>query len=212
MAEEFGTVVWRRPRRAQWSNRCATPALHGEIASSAPTLRLQLSAGPVEEGDDRGFGSCRSALRGEDWYSAQDVSTYFGTSVTALDTMRRKSPSMTVRSCPTVGDPRHRAVPHARCPWRSAWQHPRSPRCRCGAIRSQFGDGKKVAVIGGGWIGLEVAAAASPTAAMSRSSPQHQTLPALCRPRTGARRISSRICTQGAGELPQEREHHRVHR
>ncbi|WP_062242269.1 NAD(P)/FAD-dependent oxidoreductase [Brevibacterium epidermidis] len=165
MAEEFGTVVIGAGlaggtvvESLRDAGYTAKIALVG-ADPAAPYYRPDLSKKVMIEGSD----PAESALRGEDWYSAQDVSTYFGTSVTALDTSAQKVTlddgqelSYGQAILATGAVPRTLDVPGAQL----GNIHTLRDAGDAVAIRSQFGDGKKVAVIGGGWIGLEVAAAA----------------------------------------------------
>ncbi|MCI4009962.1 FAD-dependent oxidoreductase [Brevibacterium sp. ZH18] len=166
MAEEFGTViigagigggtVVEALREAGYA---ASIALIG-ADPAAPYYRPDLSKKVMLEGSD----PAESALRGEDWYAAHDVTTRFGTTVTALDAKNR---TLTLDDGETVtygqailatgSTPRVLDVPGADL----GNIHTLRDAGDAVAIRSQFGQGKKVVIIGGGWIGLEVAAAAS---------------------------------------------------
>ncbi|MDN6529588.1 MAG: FAD-dependent oxidoreductase, partial [Brevibacterium sp.] len=87
MAQQFGTVIIG----AGIGGGTAAKALRdGGYTSSialigadpaAPYYRPDLSKKVMLEGSDPGD----SALRGEDWYPAHDVTTFFGTTVTELD-------------------------------------------------------------------------------------------------------------------------------
>ncbi|UVI37711.1 NAD(P)/FAD-dependent oxidoreductase [Brevibacterium spongiae] len=165
MAEEFGTVVIGAGigggtvvEELRDAGYAGSIALVG-ADPAAPYYRPDLSKKVMLEGSD----PADSALRGEDWYSAHDVSTFFGTAVTAIDPA-----SQTV----TLGDDQQLTYGQAILATGSTPRTLDVPGAQLGnihtlrdagdavAIRSQFGEGKKVAVIGGGWIGLEVAAAA----------------------------------------------------
>ena len=165
MAEEFGTVVIGAGlaggtvvESLRDAGYTAQIALVG-ADPAAPYYRPDLSKKVMIEGSD----PADSALRGEDWYPAHDVSTFFGTSVTSIDTGaqtvtldngRELSYGQVILA--TGAEPRTLDVPGAQL----GNIHTLRDAGDAVAIRSQFGDGKKVAVIGGGWIGLEVAAAA----------------------------------------------------
>ncbi len=104
-----------------------------------------------------------SALRGPEWYPAHDVTTFFGDVATQLDTDAR---TVTLASgeelsygqviLSTGSTPRTLQVPGEDL----ANVHTLRSAGDAVAIRSQFGEGRKVVIDGGGWIGLEVAAAA----------------------------------------------------
>ncbi|WP_210605353.1 NAD(P)/FAD-dependent oxidoreductase [Brevibacterium oceani] len=165
MAEEFGTViigagigggtVVESLRDAGYAGSIALVGAD----PAAPYYRPDLSKKVMLENSD----PADSALRGDDWYSAHDVTTFFGTAVTAIDPA-----AQTV----TLDDDRQLTYGQAILATGSTPRSLDVPGAQLGnihtlrdagdavAIRSQFGDGKKVAVIGGGWIGLEVAAAA----------------------------------------------------
>lgn len=165
MAEEFGTVVIGAGIGGGTVVESLRDAGYaGSIAlvgadPAAPYYRPDLSKKVMLEGSD----PADSALRGEEWYSAHDVSTFFGTAVTGIDP---SSQTVTLDDgqqlnygqaiLATGSTPRTLDVPGAQL----ANIHTLRDSGDAVAIRSQFGDGKKVAVIGGGWIGLEVAAAA----------------------------------------------------
>jgi 3-phenylpropionate/trans-cinnamate dioxygenase ferredoxin reductase subunit len=165
MAEEFGTVVIgagigggtvvESLREAGYAGSIALVGAD----PAAPYYRPDLSKKVMLEGSDL----ADSALRGADWYSAHDVNTFFGTAVTAVDPA---SQTVTLDDGQTLqygqailatgSAPRTLDVPGAHL----GNIHTLRDAGDAVAIRSQFGTGKKVAVIGGGWIGLEVAAAA----------------------------------------------------
>jgi 3-phenylpropionate/trans-cinnamate dioxygenase ferredoxin reductase subunit len=126
---------------------------------AAPYYRPDLSKKVMLEDSD----PADSALRGEDWYSAHDVATFFGFAVTAIDpgahtvTLDDGSELAYDEAILATGaTPRTLDVPGAGL----GNIHILRDAGDAVAIRSQFGAGRKVAVIGGGWIGLEVAAAA----------------------------------------------------
>ncbi|MFP3396518.1 FAD-dependent oxidoreductase [Brevibacterium sp. SIMBA_078] len=165
MAEEFGTVVIgaglaggtvvESLRNAGYTARIALVGTE----PAAPYYRPDLSKKVMIEGSD----PADSALRGEDWYSAHDVETFFGTSVNSIDTDAQTvtlddggdlSYGQVILATGSV--PRTLDVPGAQL----GNIHTLRDAGDAVAIRSQFGEGKKVAIIGGGWIGLEVAAAA----------------------------------------------------
>ncbi|WP_166825093.1 NAD(P)/FAD-dependent oxidoreductase [Brevibacterium limosum] len=165
MAEEFGTVVIG----AGIGGGTVVEALRdvgyaGSVAlvgadPAAPYYRPDLSKKVMLEQSD----PTESALRGEDWYAAHDVTVLFGTAVTAIDPAARSVTLDDGRQLnygqailATGSTPRTLDVPGAQLGNIHTLRHAGDAV----AIRSQFGDGKKVAVIGGGWIGLEVAAAA----------------------------------------------------
>ncbi|WP_152346640.1 NAD(P)/FAD-dependent oxidoreductase [Brevibacterium sp. CFH 10365] len=165
MAEEFGTVVIG----AGIGGGTVVEALRdagyaGSVAlvgadPAAPYYRPDLSKKVMLEQSD----PAESALRGEDWYAAHDVTVFFGTAVTAIDPAARSVTLDDERQLnygqailATGSTPRTLDVPGAQL----GNIHTLRDAGDAVAIRSQFGDGKKVAVIGGGWIGLEVAAAA----------------------------------------------------
>ena len=165
MAEEFGTVVLGAGlaggtvvESLRDAGYTAQIALVG-ADPAAPYYRPDLSKKVMIEGSD----PADSALRGEDWYPAHNVSTFFGTSATSIDTDaqtvdledgRELSYGQVILATGAV--PRTLDVPGVQL----GNIHTLRDAGDAVAIRSQFGDGKKVAVIGGGWIGLEVAAAA----------------------------------------------------
>lgn len=165
MAQEFGTVIIG----AGIGGGTAVEDLRergysGSIAligadPAAPYYRPDLSKKVMLEGSDPG----ESALRGADWYPAHDVTTFFGTAVTKLDA---KNQTITLDSgdsltygqvvLATGSTPRTLEVPGAEL----ANIHTLRDAGDAVAIRSQFSQGNKVVIIGGGWVGLEVAAAA----------------------------------------------------
>ena len=165
MAQEFGTVIIG----AGIGGGTAVEALReGGYASSialigtdpaAPYYRPDLSKKVMLEGSDPG----ESALRGEDWYPAHDVTTFFGTAVTELDTAKQRitldrGEHITYGQVilATGSTPRHLDVPGTDL----GNIHTLRDAGDAVAIRSQFGQGNKVVIIGGGWVGLEVGAAA----------------------------------------------------
>lgn len=165
MTQEFGTVIIG----AGIGGGTAVEALRdGGYTSSialigadpaAPYYRPDLSKKVMLEDSD----PSESALRGEDWYPAHDVTTFFATSVAELDAKNR---TLTLDSGDTLtygqailatgSVPRALDVPGAEL----GNIHTLRDAGDAVAIRSQFGQGQKVVIIGGGWIGLEVAAAA----------------------------------------------------
>ncbi|HCG56317.1 MULTISPECIES: FAD-dependent oxidoreductase [Brevibacterium] len=165
MAQEFGTVIIG----AGIGGGTAIEALRdgGYTASialigaepAAPYYRPDLSKKVMLEGSD----PAESALRGADWYPAHDVTTFFGTTVTELDA---ENQSITLDNgenlaygqiiLATGSTPRTLDVPGADL----GNIHTLRDSGDAVAIRSQFGQGSKVVIIGGGWVGLEVAAAA----------------------------------------------------
>lgn len=165
MAEEFGTVIIG----AGIGGGTLVEALRdgGYVASIAlvgadpapPYYRPDLSKKVMLEDSD----PADSALRGEEWYAAHDVTTLFGTAVKSLDKDERTvelDDGQALRYgqaiLATGSNPRALDVPGSDL----GNIHTLRDAGDAVAIRSQFGQGKKVAVIGGGWIGLEVAAAA----------------------------------------------------
>ena len=98
----------------------------------------------------------------EDWYAAHGVDLRIGTSVTAIDPANR---TVTAGGEPTTYDtlvlatgaePRHLAMADgsgARVHYLRSWDDAER-------LRDTFIEGSRLAIIGGGWIGLEVAAAA----------------------------------------------------
>ena len=165
MAQEFGTVIIG----AGIGGGTAVEALRdgGYTASialigsdpAAPYYRPDLSKKVMLEGSD----PAESALRGADWYLAHDVTTFFGTTVTELDVQKQ---SITLDNgeslvygqviLATGSTPRSLDVPGADL----GNIHTLRDAGDAVAIRSQFGQDNKVVIIGGGWVGLEVAAAA----------------------------------------------------
>ncbi|MGC3021442.1 NAD(P)/FAD-dependent oxidoreductase [Brevibacterium sp. FAM 24630] len=165
MAEEFGTVVIGAGigggtvvESLRDSGYAGSVALVG-ADPAAPYYRPDLSKKVMLENSD----PAESALRGDDWYAAHDVSTFFGSPVAALDPTGQ---TVTLDSgeelkygqaiLATGSTPRTLDVPGTQL----GNIHTLRDAGDAVAIRSQFGEGKRVAVIGGGWIGLEVAAAA----------------------------------------------------
>lgn len=165
MAQEFGTVIIG----AGIGGGTAVEALRdsgyaGSIAligsdPAAPYYRPDLSKKVMLEGSD----PAESALRGAEWYPAHDVTTFFGTTVTKLDA---KNQTVTLDDgeslvygqviLATGSTPRALDVPGAEL----GNIHTLRDAGDAVAIRSQLSQGNKVVIIGGGWIGLEVAAAA----------------------------------------------------
>ncbi|MDN5585361.1 MAG: FAD-dependent oxidoreductase [Brevibacterium sp.] len=165
MAQEFGTVIIG----AGIGGGTAVEALRdggytGSIAligadPAAPYYRPDLSKNVMLEGSD----PAESALRGEDWYPAHDVTTFFGTTVTGLDPQQQR---LTLDNgenlvygqviLATGATPRTLDVPGADL----GNIHTLRDAGDAVAIRSQLSRGSKVVIIGGGWVGLEVAAAA----------------------------------------------------
>ncbi|MDN5656175.1 NAD(P)/FAD-dependent oxidoreductase [Brevibacterium sandarakinum] len=165
MAQEFGTVIigtgiggGTAVEALRDGGYTASIALIG-ADPAAPYYRPDLSKKVMLEGSDPE----ESALRGEDWYPAHDVTTFFGTGVTELDPKRQ---SITLDDGETISygqvilatgsTPRTLDVAGADL----GNIHTLRDAGDAVAIRSQFGQGNKVVIIGGGWIGLEVAAAA----------------------------------------------------
>ncbi|MDN5909039.1 MAG: FAD-dependent oxidoreductase [Brevibacterium sp.] len=165
MAQQFGTVIIG----AGIGGGTAAKALRdGGYTSSialigadpaAPYYRPDLSKKVMLEGSDPGD----SALRGEDWYPAHDVTTLFGTTVTELDAKQQnitldngESLAYGQAILATGSTPRAVDVDGADL----GNIHTLRDAGDAVSIRSQFGQGNKVVIIGGGWIGLEVAAAA----------------------------------------------------
>ena len=165
MAQEFGTVVIGAGigggtvvESLRDAGYAASIALVG-ADPAAPYYRPDLSKKVMIEGSD----PTDSALRGDEWYSAHDVSTFFGTAVTSIDpaaqtvTLDNGEQLQYGQAILATGStPRTLDVPGAQL----ANIHTLRDAGDAVAIRGQFGEGKKVAVIGGGWVGLEVAAAA----------------------------------------------------
>ncbi|MGO2860991.1 MAG: NAD(P)/FAD-dependent oxidoreductase [Brevibacterium sp.] len=165
MTQEFGTVIIG----AGIGGGTVVESLReGGYASSialvgadpaAPYYRPDLSKKVMLEDSD----PADSALRGENWYPDHDVTTFFGTTATGLDPKNR---TVTLNTGETLSygqailatgsTPRTLDVPGENL----GNIHTLRDAGDAIAIRSQFGQGKKVAIIGGGWIGLEVAAAA----------------------------------------------------
>ncbi|MBM6589904.1 FAD-dependent oxidoreductase [Brevibacterium sp. RIT 803] len=165
MAQEFGTVIIG----AGIGGGTAVEALRdgGYTASialigsdpAAPYYRPDLSKKVMLEGSD----PAESALRSADWYPAHDVTTFFGTTVTELDAQNQ---SITLDNgeslvygqviLATGSTPRALDVPGADL----GNIHTLRDAGDAVAIRSQFGQDNRVVIIGGGWVGLEVAAAA----------------------------------------------------
>lgn len=165
MAQEFGTVIIG----AGISGGTAVEALRdgGYTASialigadpQAPYYRPDLSKKVMLEGSD----PAESALRSPDWYPAHDVTTFFGTAATELDV---EGQSITLDNGETLvygqvilatgSTPRTLDVPGADL----GNIHTLRDAGDAVAIRSQLTPGSRVVIIGGGWIGLEVAAAA----------------------------------------------------
>ena len=88
MADEFGTVVIGAGlaggtvvESLRDAGYTAQIALVGSDPA-APYYRPDLSKKVMIEGSD----PADSALRGADWYPAHNVSTFFGTSATSIDT------------------------------------------------------------------------------------------------------------------------------
>ncbi|WP_209325163.1 NAD(P)/FAD-dependent oxidoreductase [Brevibacterium renqingii] len=165
MTQEFGTVVIGAGigggtvvESLRDAGYPASIALVG-ADPAAPYYRPDLSKKVMLEDSD----PADSALRGEEWYAAHDVSTFFGTTVSSIDPAARTvtlDDGEQIRYgqaiLATGSTPRTLGVPGEQL----ANVHTLRDVGDAVAIRSQFGKGKKVAVIGGGWIGLEVAAAA----------------------------------------------------
>ncbi|WP_350271291.1 FAD-dependent oxidoreductase [Brevibacterium sp. CBA3109] len=165
MAQEFGTVIigagiggGTAIEALRDGGYTAPIALIG-AEPAAPYYRPDLSKKVMLEDSD----PAESALRGADWYPAHDVTTFFGTTVTELDAGKR---SITLDNgenlaygqiiLATGSTPRTLDVPGADL----GNIHTLRDAGDAVAIRSQFGQGNKVVIIGGGWVGLEVAAAA----------------------------------------------------
>ncbi|WP_193096197.1 NAD(P)/FAD-dependent oxidoreductase [Brevibacterium sp. FME17] len=165
MAQEFGTVIIG----AGIGGGTAVETLRdrgyaGSIAligadPAAPYYRPDLSKKVMLEESD----PAESALRGEDWYPAHDVTTFFGSAVTELDAKNQtlaldSGESLTYGQVilATGSTPRTLDVPGAKL----GNIHTLRDAGDAVAIRSQFSKGNKVVIIGGGWVGLEVAAAA----------------------------------------------------
>ena len=163
MAQEFGTVVIGAGigggtvvESLRDTGYAASIALVG-ADPAAPYYRPDLSKKVMIEGSD----PTDSALRGDEWYSAHDVSTFFGTAVTSIDpaaqtvTLDNGEQLQYGQAILATGStPRTLDVPGAQL----ANIHTLRDAGDAVAIRGQFGEGKKVAVIGGGWVGLEVEA------------------------------------------------------
>jgi NADPH-dependent 2,4-dienoyl-CoA reductase/sulfur reductase-like enzyme len=123
-----------------------------ELPYERPPLSKDYLAGEAEFDD--------AVVHPQDWYAEHDVDLRLGTEVTGLD---RDARQVTLADGTTLdydalvlatgSQARHLDV---------AGADPLTLRTRQDAdrIRATFGDGKTLAVVGGGWIGLEVAAAA----------------------------------------------------
>ncbi|MEW1988100.1 FAD-dependent oxidoreductase [Brevibacterium casei] len=165
MAQEFGiVVVGAGIGGGQVVESLRNDGFAGTIALVGadplpPYYRPDLSKKLMLEDTDPGD----SELRGEDWYAAHDVETFFADAATKLDTASR---TVTLASgdelsygqaiLATGSTPRTLDVPGTDL----ANVHTLRSAGDAVAIRSQFGEGRKVVIVGGGWIGLEVAAAA----------------------------------------------------
>ncbi|MCM1012245.1 FAD-dependent oxidoreductase [Brevibacterium sp. XM4083] len=165
MAQEFGIVVIGAGiGGGQVVEALRNDGFAGTIALVGtdplpPYYRPDLSKKVMLEDTD----PADSALRGAEWYPAHDVTTFFGDTVTKLDTSAN---TVTLASgeeltyaqaiLSTGSTPRTLEVPGQEL----ANVHTLRTAGDAVAIRSQFGEGRKVVIIGGGWIGLEVAAAA----------------------------------------------------
>lgn len=165
MAQEFGIVVIGAGiGGGQVVEALRNDGFAGTIALIGadplpPYYRPDLSKKVMLEDTD----PADSALRGPEWYPAHDVTTFFGDVATQLDTDAR---TVTLASgeeltygqviLSTGSTPRTLQVPGEDL----ANVHTLRSAGDAVAIRSQFGDGRKVVIDGGGWIGLEVAAAA----------------------------------------------------
>jgi NADPH-dependent 2,4-dienoyl-CoA reductase/sulfur reductase-like enzyme len=136
----------------------------GGITLLAAEGHLPYERPPLSKGYLAGEASFdEAAVHPHDWYREQEVDLRLGTRAVALDTAARQ-----VRTADgsvigydklvlaTGAVPRRLPVPGAD----AAGVHYLRTREDSDAIRSRFGAGKRLAVIGGGWIGLEVAAAA----------------------------------------------------
>src|SRR5699024_6668608 len=97
------------------------------------------------------------------WYADNDVTILTGTRATAVDAASRRvtlSDGQTLASdkrvLATRSTPRRLPLPGAD----ASGVHYLRTVDDSDAIRASFGPGKRVVIVGGGWIGLEVAAAA----------------------------------------------------
>ena len=104
-----------------------------------------------------------AAVHPQDWYRDNDVDLRLGTRATAIDAAAHQvrladgtSTGYDKLVLATGAVPRRLPLPGAD----AEGIHYLRTREDADAIRSRFGDGKRLAVIGGGWIGLEVAATA----------------------------------------------------
>ncbi len=165
MAQEFGTVVIGagiggghvvKELREQGYDRPI--ALIGS-ESLPPYHRPDLSKKVLVEGAD----PTALGLEDEGWYAENDITTFFGTDATDVDaaahtvelgsgeTLSYEKLVLATGSIPNTLDLPGSALDNV-VTLRDADD--------AEAIRAQFGDGRNVVIIGGGWIGLEVAAAA----------------------------------------------------
>jgi 3-phenylpropionate/trans-cinnamate dioxygenase ferredoxin reductase subunit len=124
-----------------------------------PYERPPLSKGYLQGNDERGSVFVHS----EDWYAENDVDLRLGAAVTGLD--RHAHELMCTDGHPvqydrlllaTGASPRHLRVPGADLPG----VHYLRTLDDSDVLRAAFRPGANVVVIGGGWIGLETAAAA----------------------------------------------------
>src|SRR5690625_501748 len=148
MAQEFGTVVIGAGigggtvvESLRDAGYAASIALVG-ADPAAPYYRPDLSKKVMIEGSD----PTDSALRGDEWYSAHDVSTFFGTAVTSIDpaaqtvTLDNGEQLQYGQAILATGStPRTLDVPGAQL----ANIHTLRDAGDAVAIRGQFGEGKK---------------------------------------------------------------------
>ncbi|RBP64269.1 3-phenylpropionate/trans-cinnamate dioxygenase ferredoxin reductase subunit [Brevibacterium sanguinis] len=165
MAQEFGTVVIGagiggghvvKELREQGYDKPI--ALVGS-ESLPPYHRPDLSKKVLVEGAD----TTELGLEEEGWYAEHDITTYFGTDATGIDaaahtvelgsgeTLRYEKLVLATGSVPHALDLPGAALDNV-ITLRDADD--------AEAIRARFAEGANVVIIGGGWIGLEVAAAA----------------------------------------------------
>jgi NADPH-dependent 2,4-dienoyl-CoA reductase/sulfur reductase-like enzyme len=136
----------------------------GPLTLLAAEEHLPYERPPLSKGYLAGEASFDDAtVHSHDWYRDQDVDLRLGTRAAALDPAAHQ-----VRTADgsvieydklvlaTGAVPRPLPVPGAD----AAGVHYLRTRENADAIRACFGAGKRLAIIGGGWIGLEVAAAA----------------------------------------------------
>ncbi|MGE0217605.1 NAD(P)/FAD-dependent oxidoreductase [Mycolicibacterium sp.] len=144
-------------------------ALRGHGFSGAVTLlaaepHLPYERPPLSKGYLAGDASFDDAIvHPEDWYRDNNIDLRRGTRATAIDAAGHR---VHLGDDTTIGydklvlatgaQPRRLRLPGAD----ARGVHYLRTREDSDAIRSRFGDGKRLIVVGGGWIGLEVAAAA----------------------------------------------------